>query len=87
MPRDVESADETDTLLERSRHKVKRLWNGFVDFAFEGNVLQIAFGLMCVSLSLPLPSFLTLAQLDWDFTTDNPQPRLHLHRPGQVLRW
>jgi hypothetical protein len=32
---------------------VKRLWGGFVDFAFEGNILQIAFGLMCVCLALP----------------------------------
>lgn len=47
MPRDVERQNsERDALLGRSARKVKRLWDGFVDFAFEGNVLQIAFGLM-----------------------------------------
>lgn len=37
---------ETDSLLGRSRRKVKRLGEGFIDFAFQGNILQIAFGLM-----------------------------------------
>ena len=41
-----ESVSETDSLLERSQRKVKRLWEGFIDFAFQGNILQIAFGLM-----------------------------------------
>jgi large conductance mechanosensitive channel len=51
MPSDVErQASERDALLERGARRVKRLWEGFVDFAFEGNVLQIAFGLMFVKL-------------------------------------
>lgn len=39
---------EDDSLLERSQRKVRHFWDGFVDFAFQGNILQIAFGLMCV---------------------------------------
>lgn len=41
-----DSDDESDTLLEESRQKVRRVWEGFVDFAFQGNVLEVAFGLM-----------------------------------------
>lgn len=47
--RDEEStASETDSLLGRGHRKVKRIWDGFIDFACQGNILQIAFGLMCV---------------------------------------
>lgn len=37
---------ETDSLLHRGSAKMKRFWHGFVDFAFQGNILTIAFGLM-----------------------------------------
>ncbi|KAK0391149.1 hypothetical protein NLU13_0650 [Sarocladium strictum] len=51
MPSDVErQASERDALVERGAREVKRLWDGFVDFAFEGNVLQIAFGLILASI-------------------------------------
>ncbi|KAI5463230.1 large-conductance mechanosensitive channel [Mariannaea sp. PMI_226] len=44
---DEESAiTETDSLLGRGQKKMKRFWDGFVDFAFQGNILQIAFGLI-----------------------------------------
>ncbi|KAK3190494.1 hypothetical protein K4F52_003515 [Lecanicillium sp. MT-2017a] len=44
---DIETApSETSSLLRRSRGKMKRFWHGFVDFAFQGNILQIAFGLI-----------------------------------------
>jgi large conductance mechanosensitive channel len=47
MPSDVENgSSESDSLLDRSRHRVKRFFDGFIDFAFQGNILQIAFGLM-----------------------------------------
>lgn len=46
MFRDEAAASETDSLLERGQRKAKRLFDGFVDFAFSGNILQIAFGLM-----------------------------------------
>ena len=45
--RDMEHGpSETDSLLDRGGRKVKRFWEGFIDFAFQGNILQIAFGLM-----------------------------------------
>lgn len=45
--RDEESAaSESDSLLERGQRRAKRIWEGFLDFAFQGNILQIAFGLM-----------------------------------------
>lgn len=40
------SSDEDDTLLELGERRVRRVWEGFIDFAFQGNVLEIAFGLM-----------------------------------------
>ncbi|KAH7328059.1 large-conductance mechanosensitive channel [Stachybotrys elegans] len=47
MTRDLETApSETDSLLERGGREVKRFWEGFIDFAFQGNILQIAFGLI-----------------------------------------
>jgi len=41
-----DSSDEDDTLLELGERRVRRVWEGFLDFAFQGNVLEIAFGLM-----------------------------------------
>lgn len=47
MPHDEEiGTQETDSLLSRSRERVYAFWEGFIDFAFQGNILQIAFGLM-----------------------------------------
>jgi hypothetical protein len=48
MPsQDLETAtSETSSLLHRSRGKVQQFWSGFIDFAFQGHILQIAFGLM-----------------------------------------
>lgn len=48
MPRleDNQVYDEEDDLLNRNRRRVVRLWEDFVGFAFQGNVLEIAFGLM-----------------------------------------
>jgi large conductance mechanosensitive channel len=51
MPRlsedDVEELhDEAEDLLESGERHAKRLFAGFVDFAFSGNILEIAFGLM-----------------------------------------
>lgn len=52
MPYADAEAQEEDTLLEQSRDGMVRLWDGFVGFAFSGNILQIAFGLMCAPPSL-----------------------------------
>ena len=39
-------ADEESSLLDRGQRKFKRFWDGFADFAMQGNILEIAFGLM-----------------------------------------
>lgn len=47
MPRGSESGpDERDGLLHDTQQRVNRVASGFIDFAFQGNVLQVAFGLM-----------------------------------------
>lgn len=48
MPHDEENGtNERSSLLGRGHQTVRRFWEGFIDFAFQGNILQIAFGLMC----------------------------------------
>lgn len=42
--------DEEDDLLDRGRAKAHRFLHGFIDFAFQGNVLEIAFGLIIASM-------------------------------------
>lgn len=39
-------ADEETSLLHSGRRRAYRLWDGFTDFAFQGNILELAFGLM-----------------------------------------
>jgi large conductance mechanosensitive channel len=47
MPRDVDrEASESDSLLDRGHREIRRFWDGFIDFAFQGHILQIAFGLI-----------------------------------------
>lgn len=47
MPRLNEyGQEESATLLEEGTQKVRRVWDGFIDFALQGNILEIAFGLM-----------------------------------------
>lgn len=44
---DEEDADEERrSLLREGEQKAKRILSGFIDFAFSGNILEIAFGLM-----------------------------------------
>jgi len=43
--RDEEEA-EAQSLLSAGRRKAGRLWDGFMDFALQGNILEIAFGLI-----------------------------------------
>ncbi|KAI1426854.1 large-conductance mechanosensitive channel [Xylaria sp. FL1777] len=38
--------DEHRSLLEQSEERAKRMFTGFIDFAFSGNILEIAFGLI-----------------------------------------
>jgi large conductance mechanosensitive channel len=46
MPRLGDFSDDEDTVLAQTGEKARRLWSGFVDFAMQGNILEIAFGLM-----------------------------------------
>lgn len=50
--RDEEAAEaaeeERRTLLQEGEVKARKVFSGFVDFAFSGNILEIAFGLMLV---------------------------------------
>jgi large conductance mechanosensitive channel len=47
MPRINEyGQEESATLLDEGRQKVRRVIDGFIDFALQGNILEIAFGLM-----------------------------------------
>lgn len=39
---------ERRTLLEEGEQKVQHIFSGFIEFAFSGNILEIAFGLMSV---------------------------------------
>ncbi|ODA76269.1 hypothetical protein RJ55_08114 [Drechmeria coniospora] len=51
MPADAQqSASEVESLLDRGQRQVKRFFDGFIDFAFQGNILQIAFGLILANI-------------------------------------
>lgn len=46
-----EDDEESDhDLLDESRRRASRILHGFIDFAFQGNVLEIAFGLIIASM-------------------------------------
>ncbi|KAK3319316.1 large-conductance mechanosensitive channel [Apodospora peruviana] len=47
---DSDSDSESNHLLEEGQRRVRRVWQGFIDFAFQGNVLEIAFGLILASM-------------------------------------
>ncbi|KAJ2998285.1 hypothetical protein NUW58_g375 [Xylaria curta] len=38
--------EEQQNLLEQGEERAKRVFSGFIDFAFSGNILEIAFGLI-----------------------------------------
>jgi large conductance mechanosensitive channel len=48
--RDEENDDEERDLLDEGRRRAGRILGGFIDFAFQGNVLEIAFGLILASM-------------------------------------
>ncbi|KAK0645688.1 large-conductance mechanosensitive channel [Cercophora newfieldiana] len=52
LPEDGEGyeSDDSENLLETGARKAKHLWSGFLDFAMQGNVLEIAFGLIIASM-------------------------------------
>lgn len=45
--------DEHRSLLEEGEERAKAVFSGFIDFAFSGNILEIAFGLMSVIILQP----------------------------------
>lgn len=45
MPR-LGDGEEEETLLEYGTKRTRRIVGGFLDFATQGNILEIAFGLM-----------------------------------------
>ncbi|KAI2635375.1 large-conductance mechanosensitive channel [Xylaria nigripes] len=47
---------EEQSLLEQGEERAKRMFASFIDFAFSGNILEIAFGLMSVTLPASYPS-------------------------------
>ncbi|KAL2167020.1 hypothetical protein VTG60DRAFT_1856 [Thermothelomyces hinnuleus] len=50
MPRLTDDTDEDHALLDEGRRRASRILHGFIDFAFQGNVLEIAFGLILASM-------------------------------------
>ncbi|KAH6632647.1 large-conductance mechanosensitive channel [Chaetomium tenue] len=50
MPRLADESDEEHDLLDQGRRRARRILHGFIDFAFQGNVLEIAFGLIIASM-------------------------------------
>ncbi|KAI2606709.1 gated mechanosensitive channel [Hypoxylon sp. NC1633] len=42
----AQTEEEQQTLLEEGEQKAQRIFSGFIDFAFSGNILEIAFGLI-----------------------------------------
>jgi len=50
MPRLPDDSDEEVDLLDQGRRRASRILHGFIDFAFQGNVLEIAFGLILASM-------------------------------------
>ncbi|KAL2129514.1 hypothetical protein VTI74DRAFT_7664 [Chaetomium olivicolor] len=50
MPRLPIDSDDEHALLDEGRRRAKRIVHGFIDFAFQGNVLEIAFGLILASM-------------------------------------
>lgn len=50
MPHLPDDSDEELDLLDQGRRRASRILHGFIDFAFQGNVLEIAFGLILASM-------------------------------------
>lgn len=46
FPDEESASGESESLLGRGHKRVKRFWDGFVDFAFQDDILKIAVGLM-----------------------------------------
>jgi len=90
LPDDSDS-DEHD-LLDESRRRASRILHGFIDFAFQGNVLEIAFGLIIASMftalvtsfvsDILLPPLSVLLPLNKNLEEKFAVLRSGPHRPG-----
>ena len=89
---DVDS-DDLDDLIDESRRRASRILHGFIDFAFQGNVLEIAFGLIIASMftalvtsfvsDIMLPPLSVLLPLNKNLDEKFAVLRPGLHRPGE----
>ena len=46
FPDEESASGESESLLGRGHKRVKHFWDGFIDFAFQDDILKIAVGLM-----------------------------------------
>jgi large conductance mechanosensitive channel len=47
---DAGHSSEEESLLGHGRRRMRRFWDGFIDWAFQDNILKIAFGMMYAAL-------------------------------------
>ncbi|KAK4449903.1 putative large-conductance mechanosensitive channel [Podospora aff. communis PSN243] len=92
LPEDGEGyeSDDSENLFEQGARKAKNLWSGFLDFAMQGNVLEIAFGLIIASMftavvtslvtDILLPPFSVLIPLN-----KNLEEKFAVLRPGPAM--
>jgi large conductance mechanosensitive channel len=64
--------DEESSLLDRGHETIRRFWQGFIDFAMQGNMLEFAFGLILAN------AFTDLIQ---EFVTDILMPPISFLMP------
>ena len=89
---DVDS-DDLDDLIDESRRRASRILHGFIDFAFQGNVLEIAFGLIIASMftalvtsfvsDIMLPPLSVLLPLNKNLDEKFAVLKAGLHRPEE----
>ncbi|KAK4157342.1 large-conductance mechanosensitive channel [Chaetomidium leptoderma] len=94
MPQLADDSDEEHDLLDESRRRATRLLRGFIDFAFQGNVLEIAFGLIIASMftalvtsfvsDILLPPLSVLLPLNKNLEEKFAVLRSGPHRPADV---
>ncbi|KAK4034579.1 large-conductance mechanosensitive channel [Parachaetomium inaequale] len=92
MPRLPDDSDEDHDLLDEGRRRASRILHGFIDFAFQGNVLEIAFGLILASMftalvtsfvsDILLPPLSVLLPLNKNLEEKFAVLRAGPHRPG-----
>ena len=92
-PRLPDDSDDEHDLLDEGRRRASRILHGFIDFAFQGNVLEIAFGLIIASMftalvtsfvsDIMLPPLSVLLPLNKNLDEKFAVLRPGLHRPAE----